>query len=425
MAKIKSIIAYQILDGNGYPTLMGKLLLDNGIEVNASVPSGFIMGKNDLFDLRDQDSLVYQGLGVQKAVDYVNKLIAPKIIGVDVSKHLQIDQWLINADGTENRSKLGANTINLISQLCFKAASLDKKLSFYSYINYLYNSQFKDKILIQKIPAPIFTIITGGKYGKKNLDFQEFQVVPATYFSFSQALEKSVEVYHEINQVLEYRNANISFGFDGSYNPHLSSNIDAFEVIKEAILRKKFQIGLDIFFGLDVAANHFYVNSYYVIKDHQNPIKSKEFFEYLIKINNDYNLLILEDPFSDNDLDDWKKINKEIGETTYIIGDDLIPPNFQKLKKIINDNLLSAVTVKINKFSTIRELLEYVNILRNHKIRIIFSHRSREVNDSLIADLAVGLQADFIKFGPPVRGERIVKYNRLLEIENELKSSNP
>lgn len=423
MAKIKSIIAHQILDGNGYPTLMGKLLLDNGIEVNASVPSGFFMGKNDLFDLRDNDSLVYQGLGVKKAVDYVNKLIAPKIIGVDVSKHLQIDQWLINADDTENRSKLGANTINLISQLCFKAASLDKKLSFYSYINYLYNTQFKDKILIQKIPSPIFTVITGGKYGKKNLDFQEFQIVPATYLTFSQALERAVAVYHEISQVLEYRNVNVSFGFDGSYNPNLSSNVDAFEVIKEAILRNKLQIGLDIFFGLDVAAEHFYANASYLIKDHQNPIKSKEFFEYLVKINNDYNLLMLEDPFALNDLESWKKISEEIGETTYIIGDDLIPPNYQKLKKIINDNLLSAVIVKINKFATIKELLEYVNILRNHNIKVIFSHRSREVNDSLVADLSVGLQADFIKFGPPSRGERIIKYNRLLELENEIKSN--
>lgn len=423
MAKIKSLFARQVLDGNGYPTLEGKLTLDSGIKVETAISSGLSYGKNDLLELRDNDPNQFLGHGVQRAVQFVNQLIGPKILGVDVDKHLQIDQWLINADGTENRSRLGVNTINLVSQLTFKAASQDKNLNYYQYINYLYNKQFNDKIIIQKIPSPIFTVITGGKYGKKNLDFQEFQIVPATYLSFSEALEKSVAVFHELGEILQYRNTVVSFGIDGSYNPNLSANVDAFEIIKETLLRKKFQIGLDIFFGLDVAANHFYTNGYYLIKDHQSPLKSKDFFNYLFKINNDYNLLILEDPFSDGDIDSWKNINKEIGETTYIIGDDIIPSNLQKLKKIFKDTTISAATIKINRFATIKELLECVNLLRNNNIKIIFSHRSKEVNDSLIADLAVGLQSDFIKFGPPNRGERVIKYNRLLEIETELKEN--
>lgn len=421
MAKISKIIAREILDATGFPTLEGRLILDNNIEVKASIPSGMTLSPFDLKEIRDNDFSRHLGLGVKKAASYVNDLIAPKIIGLNIDRHFQIDQWLVDVDGTEDRSKLGVNTINLISQLTFKAAAKNLNLQYYQYINKLFNDNFKDKIILEnQIPNPIFTMINGGKYGRKNLDFQEFHLIPATYHLYSRKLEIAAEIFDEIGKVLSYRNAGVSFGIEGGYTPNLSSNLDAFEVIREATTRKKYQIGFDVFFGVDIAASSLYNNGNYILKDNQNPMKTKEFLNYLVKIANEYNLLVIEDPFNENSLENWKELDEKIGEATYIVGDDLIPPNILKVKKILESKIISAVLVKINKMATIKELLELVNLIRSQKVKLIFSQRSKEVNDSLIADLSVGLQADFVKFGALCRGERVAKYNRLLEIEENL-----
>jgi enolase len=420
MAKIKKIIAHEILDSRGIPTIKGKVLLDNGSEVTAIASSGPSKGKYEAIELRDGDNKRYQGLGVQKAVSYINDLIGPKLRGVSCDKHIDIDHWLISADGTENKSRLGVNTLMTVSQLVLKAAALQSGLPIYKYSNQLYSKIFKKTLNIEKTPAPVFCLINGGKVGAKNLDFQEFQIIPPTSFSFSQSLQLGVEAYYDLKKVLDDRNAGVALGDGGGYSPNLSVNIDALEAIKEALYQKNLQIGVDIFFGLDMASSQFCRNGKYTIKDSPHPLKGNDYLEFINKINQEYSFLILEDPFEDDDFENWKKINAKLGDTTYIIGGDFIAGNKKRLLRAINEKTASGLVIKSNQVSTITEILEIVNQAKAADFKIVFSHCLGESNDSIIADLAVGIQADFIKFGAPARGERVAKYNRLLEIEQDI-----
>lgn len=420
MAKIKKIIAREIFDSRGVPTIEGKLILDDGKEFKAAASAGVSKGKYEGVELRDGDEKRYQGLGVKKAVSYINDLIGPKLVGVDCQRHIEIDHWLVTADGTENYSRLGVNTLMVISQLGLKAAAYQENLPLYHYCQKLYDTLFKKKTNIEKLPAPIFSLINGGAHGTKNLDFQEFQVIPATYLSFSQALAQGLEIYNELKKILDYQNIGVGVGEEGGFVPNLFNNVDAFEIMKEAINRKKLKIGVDIFFGLDLSASYFYREGKYFLKDKPRPLKIDDYLEYLVKLNEDYRFLILEDPVEEEDWLGWKKVNLKLGDSAYIVADDFIGGDKKRLVRAIKEKVISGIVIKFNQTATIAEMFEIVNQAKEANLKIIFSHRFGETNDSLIADLAVGLQGDFIKFGAPVRGERVVKYNRLLEIENEI-----
>lgn len=419
MAKIKSIHAYEIMDSRGYPTVEARLALDNGFFVTTSIPSGTSIGKHEAIELRDQDTARFEGMGVLKAVSYINDLIGPKLVGVSPLKQQDIDYWLIKADATSNKGKLGANTILAVSQLITKAGAVDQNMSLFKYINELYKTLFKAELPIEKLPNPIFSLINGGKHANNNLELQEFSIIPSSSKSFASAYQIGVELFHELHKVLIYRNANTSVGVEGGYSPNFSTNLDAIDVLNETIIQRGLKPGIDIFLGLDVAASNFYKNDHYVVKDKAHPLKREEFIEFISNLMAHYPILVLEDPLYEDDYEGWRNICAVIPEQVYLVGDDLLTTNKDRLQKAIKDKLCTTILIKPNQIGSITETLEVIDMARKNNFNYIVSHRSGETNDDFIADFAVGVQADFAKFGAPSRGERIAKYNRLWQIERE------
>lgn len=419
MANIKRISAYEIIDSRGLPTIEGKLILDNDLEVTTAIPAGTSIGKYEALELRDNNQNRFNGMGVTHAVSIINQQIAPKLVGVSPLKQQSIDLWLARADGTINKGNLGANTLLTVSQLICKAGAADQRLPLFKYINKLYTDIFKETISIEKIPTPIFNIINGGKHANNSLEFQEFQIIPSSSLSFTKGYQIGIEIYHELKRVLEYRNANISVGEEGGFTPNFATNIDALEVLNETITQKNYRIGVDIFLGIDVAASHFFRNDRYFIKDKTHPLKADEYFEFIVNVTKNYSLLSLEDPLNQDDWENWTKINKLIGANIYVVGDDLLTTNKERLTRAIKQKACTTVLVKPNQIGTITETLEVVNLARRNNFNYIVSHRSGETNDSFIADFAVAVQSDFSKFGAPCRGERVAKYNRLWQIERD------
>jgi enolase len=419
MATIKNIQAYEIIDSRGFPTIEGKLTLDDGRYVATSIPSGISVGKNEAVELRDQDANRFEGMGVLKPVAYINNLIAPKLVRVSPLKQVEVDNWLIKADGTKDKSRLGANTILTISQLFVKAGALISNQPIFQYINSLYEKMFKEKINLDRIPTPIFTLINGGSHSNNQLDFQEFQIIPSSANNFSTAYQKGVELFHQLKKILEFRNANISVGIEGGFTPNLATNLDGLDILIETINKKKLRLGIDIFLGLDIAANHFFENNYYHIKDRPQPLSSEKYLEFILKLLENYRIIILEDPVSEDDWKGWQKLNSQLSQETYLVGDDLLSSNKDLLTKAIKENVCNSLVIKPNQIGTITEVIEVFHLAKKNNFTAIISHRSGETTDDFVADLAVGLQADFVKFGAPSRGECVVKYNRLWQIERE------
>jgi len=370
-------------------------------------------------ELRDSNSARFMGQGENRAATFINELIAPKIIGVASDKLMEIDAWLIKADGTKNKSNRGANTTLLVSELMAKAGAQDINLPLFKYINKIYEKNHKEKIAIERIPTPIFNIINGGKHAHNNLEIQEFHVIPTSTFSFSKSYQTIVELYHESKKILKYQSANVAVGEEGGFTPALVGNLDAIEILTEAIASRGLKVGLDIFIGLDLAASNFYKNDHYNIKDVAHPMKPQEFIEFLLKIVKKYSILVLEDPLNEDNWDDWIKLNSSISKETYLVGDDLLTTNKERLEKAIKTNACNTILIKPNQIGTVTETLEVINMAKKNKINTVVSHRSGETNDTFIADFAVAVQSDFVKFGAPCRGERVAKYNRLWQIERE------
>lgn len=418
MPKIKEIKAREILDSRGNPTIETKITLDDDIFGIASVPSGASLGKYEALELRDGDMNRYGGLGVLKAVENVDQIIGPKLIGFDPTKQQEIDKLLIDLDGTDNKRKLGANSLLSVSLAVASLAAKSKKLPLYRYLNSLYGENLPTTI--EKMPTPTFNIINGGKHGAGNLDFQEFHVIPATTKPYHEALRIGEETYQKLKDVLIYRNAIRSVGDEGGFAPNLFTNLDTLEIMMEAIKLTPHAFGRDVFLGLDVAASHFKKGNGYQIKDKPNPLSPNEFIDYLINLNNQYQLLILEDPLDEDDWEDWAKLTQLLGKGTLIVGDDLLATNLERLKQAIDKRLCTTILIKPNQAGTLSETLEVVKTARAGGFKIIVSHRSGETNDTFIADFAVAIASEYVKFGAPARGERVAKYNRLLEIEEEL-----
>jgi enolase len=419
MSNIQKINAYEIIDSRGVPTIEAKLTLKTGQTVVSAVPAGTSTGKFEAWELRDNDANRFDGNGLLKAIKNINEVIAPKLIGASVLQQTQIDNWLIKSDGTKNKSKFGANAILVISQLIAKAGALTQKIPLFQYINYLYNQQTKSQLKISKIPSPIFNIINGGKHANNTLEFQEFQVVLSSSNSFSKSYKTVVELYHELKRVLIYRNANISVGSEGGYAPNLSSNIDALEILNETFAKKKLKPGLDVFIGLDIGATNFYKDQRYFLKNYPHPLTRDDYIEMLIDITKQYSVLIFEDPLQEEDFKGWSVLNSKISKEIYLVGDDLLVTNKERLQKAINEKACNTILIKPNQIGTISETIEVINIAKKNNFSCIVSHRSGESNDTFIADFGVGVQSDYVKFGAPSRGERVAKYNRLWEIERE------
>ena len=423
MAKISKVWAREILDSRGIPTVEAACLLDNGMVSFTSVPAGTSTGTHEAIELRDTTDPRYNGKGVLTAVKNVNDILGPATWGQDPVHQYDIDQKLIALDGTENKTKYGANAILAVSMAVTKAGALAQNIPLYKWIEYLSKGLgFNPKV---HIPTPLFNMINGGLHGAGNLDFQEFHVSPASSKTFSEGLRIGAEIYLAIGDNLERRGAIHSVGDEGGYAPNLFTNADAFELMADSIRATKYQIGRDIFFGLDVAANSFHKNGEYVIRDKSSPLSEDQLIEFYKAINTTYRLSNLEDPFYEDGWSGWKKIQEIFGDQVTIVGDDLLVTNPKRVEKAIKEKACNGILVKPNQIGTITETLKVVKQARDANWKVIVSHRSGETNDWLIADFGVGVGADYVKFGAPARGERVAKYNRLLAIEHELSLNAP
>lgn len=420
MPRIQRIWAREILDSRSYPTVEAACMLDSGVVAVASVPSGASTGSHEALELRDKDMARYRGRGVLKAVNNVNQIIGPSLVtaGADPTNQIDIDNKLVQMDGTENKSRLGANAILAVSVAVCKAGAMAQKMPLYKWINTIAKQKGLQAEL--KMPTPIFNMINGGLHGAGNLDFQEFHVIPASSKQFSEGLRMGVEVYMIIGENLAHRGAIHSVGDEGGYAPNLFTNADALEVLVEAIRSTSYQLGRDVFLGLDVAANTFYENNVYTIRDKSAPLSEDMMIEYYKEINGMYHLAILEDALHEDSWEGWKKLKQSLGNQITIVGDDLLATNPKRVQKAIAEGACNALLTKPNQIGTISETIDVIKLVRSAGWKVIVSHRSGETNDMFSAEFAVGVASDYIKSGAPARGERVVKYNRLSSIEIEL-----
>ncbi len=417
MAKIKALHAREILDSRGNPTIETTIWADTGHATIASIPSGASTGKYEALELRDNDPKRYQGLGVLTAVSYVNSIIAPQIIGMDPLYQTKIDKLLVEMDGTKNKTRLGANTILSVSQAVCELGALVTSRPIYRYLMEKY--QLKS-LTGSGMPTPTFNLINGGKHGAgNNLDFQEFHVIPSSRQRFSEALATGDQIYQYVKASLKKRNAVYSVGDEGGYAPNLYSNADALELLVEAISASGLTYGLDIFLGIDAASSNLYTDGKYTIKDKPQPLTTDEMIKFYTDLNQQYKLFLLEDGLREDDFASWTKLTQAIGQNTLVIGDDLLVTNKERLLKAIQTKACNAALVKPNQIGTISETVEVIKIAKDAGMSVVVSHRSGETNDDFIADFAVGVGADYVKFGAPARGERVAKYNRLTAIESE------
>ncbi|OGM28266.1 phosphopyruvate hydratase [Candidatus Woesebacteria bacterium RIFCSPLOWO2_01_FULL_39_61] len=422
MSKVQKVWATQILDSRGFPTVEAACQLDSGEVAVASVPGGTSTGTYEALELRDGDNQKFLGKSVYNAVKNVNEVLGPGVWGLDVNDQDKIDKRLIELDGTKNKSKYGGNAILAVSLASTKGGALANKQPLYLWVNTLAKRVGINAEI--HIPSPIFNMINGGLHGAGNLDFQEFHVIPATSKTYSDSLRMGVEIYMMLGKDLDRRGAIHSVGDEGGYAPNLFTNADALEVLYEAIKQTPYQMGRDVFLGLDVAASVFYKNGEYTIRDKSAPLNDDALLDYYKYINNQYHLALIEDPFHEDAWDSWKKILEAFQGQLTIVGDDILATNMERVQKAIADKACNGILVKPNQVGTVSETLEVIKTTRDAGWKVIVSHRSGETNDWFIADFAVGVGSDYTKFGAPARGERVVKYNRLLSIESELQQKN-
>jgi enolase len=419
MAKIKSVYSREILDSRGNPTIETTIWTDNNHGAVASIPSGASTGRLEAVEIRDGDPQRFSGQGVLKAVANVNQVISKYIIGQDPTKQSNIDQILLNLDGTENKSRLGANATLSVSQACFELGAACEELPTFQYTVSKYGLATPTAI---HLPTPIFNLINGGKHGAGNLEFQEFHVIPSSQKKFSEALEIGSELYHNLKNILIEKKAIHSVGDEGGFAPNLFSNTDAIELLVETIESSRYELNKDVFIGLDIAASSIIKNNKYKISDVKENISGEQLKDFIVDLNRKYSLLSIEDPFDQEAWKDWVDLTATIGKQVMIVGDDLLVTNKKRLEEAIQKNACNAILIKPNQIGTISETVSVIKLAKKNNFSIIVSHRSGDTDEDFLADFAVGVGADFVKFGAPGRGERIAKYNRLSFIQDYLTS---
>lgn len=411
ITKIKSI---EVLDSRGKPTIRTFVFLDNDVFASSSVPSGASTGSNEAVELRDNGKNRYFGFGVKKAVENVNKIIAPKLIGqkIDETSFEKIDKLMIEIDATENKSYLGANAILSVSQALIRVFALAVKKPLWQVLNQVYFAGKKPSF-----PRLMVNVINGGKHASWNFDIQEFMISP-TKNSPSQAVQVASEIFQQLGKNLKEKGFSTLVGDEGGYSPALKNNQEVFEVILESAKKINYQNGEDFNLAIDSAASEFYENDFYYFKKENKKLTTDELIAYYKNLKNQYQIFSFEDPFEENDWNGFKKFTREID--AMVVGDDLYTTNPNLIKKGIKEEATNAVLIKPNQIGTIFETAQAINLAKNNGWKVIVSHRSGETEDSFIADLAYASSADFIKTGSMCRSERLAKYNRLIEIENLL-----
>lgn len=408
MSKIVDVKGREILDSRGYPTVEVKVATEKGYTGVFSVPSGASTGSHEALELRDNDER-FDGKGVQKAVENVNTILKNALVGIEVSHQMEIDKKMIELDGTENKSNLGANAILGVSIACLKASANESKKPLYEYLS---NRE-------KRIPKVMFNIINGGMHSKNNLDIQEFMIVPK-FESFKEGLRCASEVFHSLKKILEDDSQITSVGDEGGFAPNLENNKSALNYIIKAIEMAGYKPGKNVFLALDVAATTLYNEQTEKYKLEEKFVSRKELLDYYIDLCSHYPIISIEDPFSENDIEGFKLITDKLGKELNIVGDDLFVTNKKELQEGIKNHLCNSIIIKPNQVGTFYETLETIVLAHKNKYTTIMAHRSGETTDTFIVDAAVALNIPFIKTGSVSRGERICKFNRLLQIEEEL-----
>jgi enolase len=412
MNTIADVYAREILDSRGNPTLEVEVLLESGVTGRAAVPSGASTGEREALELRDGDAARYLGKGVLTAVDNVNSQIADQIIGMDATDQAEIDARMIELDGTEFKSKLGANAILGVSLAVARAAAESLGLPLYRYIG---------GVNARELPLPMMNILNGGAHADNNVDIQEFMIMPIGAANFSMALRMGAEIFHALKSVLKKKGYNTSVGDEGGFAPNLGSNEEALQVIMEAIEKAGYKPGEDVLLALDVAASELFKDGAYFLENEKTPKKTADqlvdFYEDLV---NRYPIISIEDGMAENDWDGWKKITERLGERIQLVGDDLFVTNTKTLQQGIDKGVANSILVKLNQIGTLTETLDAIETAKRAGYTAVISHRSGETEDTTLADLAVAVNAGQIKTGSLCRTDRVCKYNQLLRIEDEL-----
>jgi enolase len=411
VGEIIDIIAREIIDSRGNPTIEVETFLDNGVRGRASIPSGASTGKKEALELRDGGSR-FNGKGVQNAVKNVHEEIAPQLRGLDSENQVYIDNLLIELDGTENKSRLGANAILGASLAVCKATSIEAGMPLYRYIG---------GCNAKELPVPMMNILNGGVHADNNLDIQEFMIVPAGLNNFVNALRAGVEVFHTLKGILKKKGLNTSVGDEGGFAPNLSNDEEAIKLIIEAIELSGYKPGKDIYLALDAAASEFYENKLY--KFEGKNASSDDMISYYAELISKYPLLSIEDGLSENDWDGWRNLTNRLEKKVQLVGDDIFVTNTKIIKRGIEEGIANSVLIKLNQIGTLTETLDAIEIAKKAGYTAIISHRSGETEDTTIADLSVACNTGLIKTGSLARGERIAKYNRILRIEEGLLGS--
>ncbi len=411
MSVIVDVFGREVLDSRGNPTVEVEVILEDGTMGRAIVPSGASTGAHEAVELRDGDNNRYNGKGVLQAVENVNEIIAPEVIGMDVTHQVDIDTLMIEMDGTPNKGRLGANAILGVSLAVARAAANYLEIPLYQYIG---------GVNAREIPVPMMNILNGGKHADNNVDIQEFMIIPAGATSFTEGLRMAVEIYHTLKTVLKGKGLATAIGDEGGFAPNLPSNEAAIEVILEAVAEAGYQAGKDILLGLDVAATEIYRDGKYHLESTQQVLSSAEIVDFYASLVERYPVISIEDGLAEDDWEGWKLLTDRLGKKIQLVGDDLFVTNTERLVQGIELGVCNSILIKVNQIGTLTETLDTIEMARRAGYTCVISHRSGETEDATIADIAVATGSGQIKSGAPARTDRVAKYNQLLRIEEEL-----
>lgn len=420
MTKISDIRAYEVLDSRGNPTIEADVILDDGSVGRACAPSGASTGSREALELRDGDKSRYLGKGVLKAVQNVNGPIRTLLLGKDACRQRELDQLMIDADGTENKSTFGANAILAVSLAAAKAAAVSRGMPLYAHIAELNGSAGR-----YSMPVPMMNILNGGEHADNNVDIQEFMIQPVSAKTFAEALRVGAEIFHSLKKVLSSKGLNTAVGDEGGFAPNLSSNAEALAVIKEAIQAAGYKLGDDVTLALDCAASEFYRDGQYDLSGEGKVYSSEGFSDFLAELCDQYPIISIEDGQDESDWAGWKYQTEKLGSRVQLVGDDLFVTNTKILEKGIELGVANSILIKFNQIGSLTETLDAIKMAKDAGYSAVISHRSGETEDTTIADLAVATAAGQIKTGSLCRSDRVAKYNRLLRIEAELGSLAP
>ncbi|WP_049721255.1 phosphopyruvate hydratase [Gilvimarinus polysaccharolyticus] len=420
MSKIVDIKAFEVLDSRGNPTVSAEVILESGAVGSACAPSGASTGSREALELRDGDKSRYLGKGVLKAVANINDTIKPLLVGMDAIDQRALDNAMLEADGTENKSKLGANAILAVSLAAAKAAAIAKGVPLYAHIADINGTPGK-----YTMPVPMMNIINGGEHADNNVDIQEFMVQPVGAKTFAEALQTGAEIFHALKKVLNEKGLNTAVGDEGGFAPNLPSNEEALAVIGTAVANAGYKLGEDVTLALDCAASEFYKDGVYNLSGEGKTFNAEGFSDYLAELTEKYPIISIEDGLDESDWDGWAYQTKILGDKIQLVGDDLFVTNTKILKEGIDKKIANSILIKFNQIGSLSETLDAIKMAQEAGYTAVISHRSGETEDTTIADLAVATAAGQIKTGSLCRSDRVSKYNRLLRIEAELNGTAP